>query len=227
MGPDTREIMSELERLGTAQNRRIYARHGADEPLFGVSHKDVARLAKRIGRDQPLAERLWDSANHDARILAMQIAEPALVDLRTAERWLADATNHMLVAAVTKPLATAPGATALAASWRERPEEWPSSAGWALTAHLALRPEILDDAECEGLLATIEARITDAPNRTRHELNGVLIAIGSRGGAAELRARDAAARIGAVSVDHGETGCKTPAAIPYLDRIAARRAARA
>jgi len=32
-----REIMKELEALGTAQNRKVYRRHGAGENLFGVS----------------------------------------------------------------------------------------------------------------------------------------------------------------------------------------------
>jgi hypothetical protein len=33
----------------------------------------------------------------------------------------------------------------------------------------------------------------------------------------------AASRIGKVEVDHGETGCKTPDAIPYIKKAAARK----
>ena len=223
---DAAAITEELASRGSERTREIYRRHGAREPVFGVSYKDIAALAKRIGRDQPLADELWRSAVHDARVLAAQIADGALIDRSTADRWLADAGNHVLVEALAKPLAGAPQAHAIARDWRGREDEWPSSAGWALTAQLALRPGAFQDAECEELLAAIEQRIAGAPNRTRHEMNGALIAIGSRGGALDARAREVAGRIGTVAVDHGQTGCKTPAAIPYLERIAARRAAR-
>lgn len=220
-------VIAELASLGTDRNRAIYRRHGAREPILGVSHKDIGLLAKRLGRDQRLAEELWRSGSHDARVLAAQIADGALIDRTTADRWMADVDNHVIVEAIASLLADAPAARELAREWRLREDEWPSSLGWALTARLALRPGLLDDAECERLLATIEERIAGAPNRTRHECNGALIAIGSRGSALGERAREAAARIGAVEVDHGQTGCKTPAAIPYLERIAAHRAARA
>jgi hypothetical protein len=38
---------------------------------------------------------------------------------------------------------------------------------------------------------------------------------------------DAAALIGPVVVDHGETGCVTPAAIPYIEKTLAYRQAQA
>ena len=219
-------LLSELAALGTERNRAIYRRHGAREPIFGVSYKDIGVLAKRVGRDQRLADELWCSGNHDARVLAAQIADGALVERSTADRWIADVDNCVLVLAVVRPLADAPDAVELARDWRAADGEWTTSAGWALTASLAMRRDGLDDAECEDLLATIEHRIAGAPNRTRHEINGALIAIGSRGGRLGDLAREVAARIGPVSVDHGQTGCKTPAAIPYLERIAARRCAR-
>ena len=35
------EVMTALEKAGTAQARKIYARHGATEPMFGVSFADM------------------------------------------------------------------------------------------------------------------------------------------------------------------------------------------
>jgi len=226
MARDVDTIMAELESLGTEQNRNVYPRHGAREPLFGVSYKHMGAVAKRIGRDHALAEALWLTGNHDARVLATKVADPALLGAGTAEAWIEDAANYPLVEGLAKPLSEAVQAPEIAASWRERDDEWVSSAGWAVTAHLALRSGTFDDAECARLLDEIEARIAGAPNRTRHEMNGALIAIGSRGGEIEAAARAAAERIGPVEVDHGQTGCKTPAAIPYLDKIAGRRLTR-
>ncbi len=58
-------------------------------------------------------------------------------------------------------------------------------------------------------------------------MNGCLIAIGGRNAALRAAAEATAARIGDVKVDHGDTGCTTPAAIPYIARIWDRKAAKA
>jgi hypothetical protein len=41
------------------------------------------------------------------------------------------------------------------------------------------------------------------------------------------RALDASKRIGTVEVDHGETGCKTPDAAPYIRKMVERSRAKA
>ena len=43
-----REAMKELKMLGTAQNRKVYKRHGAGEDLFGVSFANLGKLQKKI-----------------------------------------------------------------------------------------------------------------------------------------------------------------------------------
>lgn len=54
-----REIIHQLKNYGTAQNRKIYARHGADpENLFGVSFANLNILAKKIKPNHKLAKKL-------------------------------------------------------------------------------------------------------------------------------------------------------------------------
>ncbi len=50
-------------------------------------------------------------------------------------------------------------------------------------------------------------------------MNNVLIGLGVRNEALREKAEAAAQRIGKVVVDHGETGCKTPDAISYMEKI--------
>src|SRR5512134_1984220 len=73
------EAMSALEKAGSAQTRKTYARHGAAEPMFGVSFAFLKTLVKRIGVDHELALALWGTKNHDARVLALKVADPAKV----------------------------------------------------------------------------------------------------------------------------------------------------
>ena len=58
-------------------------------------------------------------------------------------------------------------------------------------------------------------------------MNGALIAIGVRNAALRAAAEATAGRIGIVKVDHGETGCVTPVAVPYIARTWERKAAKA
>jgi 3-methyladenine DNA glycosylase AlkD len=60
------ETMAALERAGSAQTRKTYARHGAAEPMFGVSFATLKTMRKRIGVDHQLALALWETGNFDA-----------------------------------------------------------------------------------------------------------------------------------------------------------------
>ena len=71
------ETMSALEKAGSAQTRKTYARHGAREPMYGVSFATLKTLLKRIGVDHELARALWDTGNLDARNLAVKVVDPA------------------------------------------------------------------------------------------------------------------------------------------------------
>ena len=53
-------------------------------------------------------------------------------------------------------------------------------------------------------------------------MNSAVIAIGSRSPQMRELALAAAARIGKVTVDHGQTGCQTPDAASYIRKVAAR-----
>jgi hypothetical protein len=54
-------VMAELATHGSEQQRRIYQRHGAPEPQFGVKFADLRAMAKRIART-----RTWRSASGPA-----------------------------------------------------------------------------------------------------------------------------------------------------------------
>jgi len=71
------EVLSQLEALGTEQNRKIYKRHGIRQTTYGVSFANLGALKKKIKVDHALAQELWATGNHDARVLATMIADPA------------------------------------------------------------------------------------------------------------------------------------------------------
>ena len=217
------ETLRQLENFGTEQNRKVYRRHGVSANLFGVSYANQHKLAKAIKRDHPLALELWASGNHDARILATMIADPAQGDDRLLDCWVADLDSYGLTDALAAFAAKTGQARDKAEEWRNAAGEWPGRAGWQLVAQLAMQDSDLPDAYFLARLDEIEREIHTRQNRVRDAMNNALIAIGIRNAALEPPALAAAARIGKVVVDHGQTGCKTPDAAAYIQRTLARR----
>ncbi len=225
---ELREVLAELEGLGTEQNRKIYRRHGFAEPIFGVSFASLGLLKRRIKKDQALAESLWGTRNYDAQQLAAMIADPAAFTEAGLDRWAETANSYGCADALAKDIVIrTPFAVARAEAWLLSPDVTVQRAGWATVGCLAISEPTLPGDYFLSFLSRIEAAIHGSPNRIKESMNSALIAIGSRNDALRRPATDAAARIGKVRVDHGETGCKTPDAAAYIAKAFARRAARA
>lgn len=212
------ETMSALERAGSAQTRKTYARHGAAEPMFGVSFATLKTLRKRIGVDQELALALWDTGNLDARNLAVKVADPARMSPADLDRWARAPSARMCGGYVAHLAAEGPHARSRCDAWRVAPDEPRRCAGWSLVGAMALRDEETPDAWFTQRLAEIEKSIQTSPNARREAMLHALIAIGCRSAALRKSVTAAAKRIGKVEIDHGDTACKTPEAVPTLEK---------
>jgi 3-methyladenine DNA glycosylase AlkD len=216
------EVMLELEALGTAQTVKTYARHGVKGPAFGVSYANLGKLRKRIKQDHALARDLWATRNHDARILATMIADPAKVSVKELEAWRRDVDNGVQSDALGSFVGRTPHAQNLAAKWTSSRGEWVSSAGWLVVGCLAPAESEVPDSVLMGYIDTLGKDIHRAENRTRYAMNSALIAIGGYRPSLRARALAVARAIGKVEVDHGDTECKTPDATAYIQKMAAR-----
>jgi 3-methyladenine DNA glycosylase AlkD len=223
---DLKTALKQLESAGTDQNRKVYGKHGVQEPMHGVSFAALGKLKKAIKTDHPLARQLWTTGNHDARILATMIADALQMTEADLETWVGDLDNYVITDAFSKMAAQSSFARKKMQQWTRKPDEWMSTAGWNLLGLLAMDKNQPDDL-LDSYVRRIEAEIHDAPNRTRHAMNGALIGIGSRGGSLAQKAVAAAKRIGKVEVDHGETGCQTPEAAPYIAKMLQHRDSKA
>ncbi len=219
-----KECMKQLEAMGTAQNRKVYTRHGVVGKQFGVSCGNYGKLKKQIKSDHELALKLWATSNHDARIMATMIVDPNKLTSSEIDAWAKDIEGYPITDAFSGVVNKTSFNMKKMEQWTKRKEEWISSAGWNLVASLAENSETLDDAFFEQQLERIEDGIRTVPNRTRHTMNLTLICIGCRNPKLEKKTIAIAKRIGKVEVDHGETGCKTPDAANYIKKTLAHRA---
>jgi DNA alkylation repair enzyme len=217
------EVMDELEKAGSEQTRKLYARHAGNQPMFGVSFATLKLMMKRIRVDHELACALWETGNLDARNLAVKIVDPAAMTSADLDQWARDdATSRASGGYVSGIAAEGPHANEKAGTWIGSADPGLRSAGWRLLSQLAMRDEALPDSFFAAHLATIERTIHTAPNDERSTMNGAVIAIGGHNTNLREAALAAAARIGRVDVDHGDTACETPDAAGHIAKAWAR-----
>lgn len=218
-----RETFSALAAAGTEQTRKTYARHGVNGDMFGVSYATLGKLKRSIKVDQALAEELWGTGNHDARVLATMIADPARTSMRLLSKWARDLDNSVLAGALSGLASQTASAQACFEQWSRSKDDFTSAAAWSLVASMAVADQVVPDAFFESQLKFIEKQIHTSKNRTRYSMNGALIAIGTRNPNLEKKALEVAQRIGKVEVDHGDTNCQTPDAAAYIRKTNARK----
>ena len=221
------DVLAELEALGSEQTRKTYRRHGISGEMYGVSYANLGALRKRLKINHTLARQLWDSGNHDARILATMIADPAQADQQLLSTWASDLRDHVLTDALVGFVSRTHDVRAWMERWIDTDNEWTGRAGWHLLGQLAMNDPALPDAFFEPYLAWIERDIGAEKNRVREAMNNALIAIGMRNDALEARALAVAKAVGKVHVDHGDTNCKTPDASSYIRKGRERQRMRA
>ncbi len=219
-----KEIVAELKKLATAQTKKTWMTHGAQEPCFGVKVEDMKKIQKRIKMDYQLALDLYDTGIADAMYLAGLIADDAKMTKKDLQKWLDNATWGM-VAEFTVPWVASgsPHGRELALKWMESKDETIASAGWQTYSSLvAIREDAdLDLAEIKGLLARVAKSIHQQPNRVKYVMNSFVIAVACYVKPLHKQAVDTANKIGKVSVEL-VGACKIPFAPDHIKKFAAR-----
>jgi 3-methyladenine DNA glycosylase AlkD len=195
------EILAELRAMGSEANRAGMARYGINvDHAFGVSVYELRKIAKRVGRDHELALALWATGNHEARLLACFVDDPAAVTERQMESWARGFDSWDLCdQATTSLFDQTPHAWAKAREWAGRDEEWVRRGGFALMAGLAVHDKAADDRAFLKLLPLIERAATDERNFVKKAVNWALRNLGKRNRALNAAAIACAAKIRAAA----------------------------
>ena len=204
------EVIAILEKLGTEQTRKTWARHGAKGPMFGVLFGELFKLMKQIDVDHELARELWATGNVDARNLAMKIADPMAMTSDELDRWAIENPLRMCNLYIATLAAEGPHARNKLREWLSASNESLLASGWTLLGRLSDLDESFPDDQLLRGIESIEKSIHSAPNDVKSDMNRTLITIGGRNSAMRKAVLAAAKRIGEVTVDHGQTACKTP-----------------
>jgi 3-methyladenine DNA glycosylase AlkD len=158
------------------------ARYGINTAgTLGVPVYVLRRLAKEAGRDHALAEQLWNSGIHEARILATLVDDPAQVTARQMDRWARDFDSWDVCDQACQNLfRDTPRAFAKAAQWARAKREFVRRAGFALIAGLAAKTGDASDQQFAAFLPLIAEAACDDRNMVRKAVNWALRNIGKR-----------------------------------------------
>jgi 3-methyladenine DNA glycosylase AlkD len=179
----SREVLEELQARANPADLEGMARFGinTNRALGGSRLPDLRALAKRIGPDHGLAQQLWRSKVHEARLLAPMVDDPAQVTEGQMEAWAKDFDSWDVVDAVCCTLFDkTPFAWEKAVEWSDREEEFVKRAGFTLMACLAVHDKTATDSKFESLLPIIEREAGDRRNYVRKAVNWALRQIGKR-----------------------------------------------
>ncbi len=176
------EIVKKLKFLSDSKSVEGMARFGINpDNTYGVSIPNLRRMAKEIGKDHTLAQKLWASGIHEARILAAMINEPEMVTEKQMEQWVKGFDSWDVCDQVCMNLfEDTPFASKKAVGWSKRKEEFIKRAGFVMMARLAVSDKKSDDKQFEKFLPIIKRESKDERNFVKKAVNWALRQIGKR-----------------------------------------------
>jgi len=210
------EAMAELKALGSEGMRKRNVKNGyAADNQFGVKMGELRTLAKKIKLDHPLATRLWQTGNLDARLLAILILEPKELSAEDLDRMVrsihyspdADYSqlSDWLLSYVVK---LHPDKELLREKWLADSHPMAARAGWSLTVErIAKSPDGLD---LGALLDRIETELASAPAPTKWTMNFALAETGIRHAKHRARAIAIGEKLGVYRDFPTPKGCTSP-----------------
>ncbi len=191
------EVLNLLHAEANPANVAGMARFGISSTgTLGISIPFLRSLAKQIGKDHALALQLWESAIHEARILASFIDDPHLVTPEQMERWVVGFDSWDVCDQVCGNLFDrTPYAHERAKAWAHRPEEFVRRAGFALMATLAVHDKQASDEAFLNFFPLIQKYAEDDRNFVKKAINWALRQIGKRNDSLRAAAVDVAHEI--------------------------------
>ncbi|MBI2166263.1 MAG: DNA alkylation repair protein [Chloroflexi bacterium] len=176
------EVMDRLRSLSNPEAVAGMARFGINpRNTWGISIPKLREMAKDTGRDHLLAQQLWASGVHEARILASMVDDSRAVTERQIEEWAKDFDSWDVCDQCCANLFDKTSfAYQKVAKWSTREEEFVKRAGFVLMACLAVHDKKAEDDRFEEFFPLIRSGAADGRNNVMKAVNWALRQIGKR-----------------------------------------------
>lgn len=190
-------VVAELHSLKDSAGIEGRARFGiVAEQSLGITTPTLRAMGKRLGRDQKLAEALWRTRIHDARILASLVGDPKAITSATMDRWTANFQSWDICDACCGNLFDrTPFAYQKPYEWATSEKEFVRRAAFSLIAYLSVHDKKAADQRFLDFLPLIEAAAPDRRNYVWKAVHWALRQIGKRNAALHGDALEVAYRL--------------------------------
>ena len=132
---------------------------------YGISIPVLRKMAKEIGKNHLLAQELWNSGIHEARILAGMIDPPEEITENQMERWVKGFDSWDVCDQVCSNLFDRTKfAYKKAMDWSKRGEEFVKRAGFVLMAVLSVHDKEAKDKVFLQFFPIIKKEVRDERN---------------------------------------------------------------
>ena len=178
----TNDFLDKLKALSDPKAVEGMARFGINpENTYGVSIPNLRKIARETGKNHALAQELWASGIHEARIIASMIDDPKMATEEQLESWVKDFDSWDVCDQCCMNLFKKTGfAYRKAVEWSERDEEFIKRAGFVLMACLAVSDKKADDKQFEPFFPLVKREAGDNRNFVKKAVNWALRQIGKR-----------------------------------------------
>jgi len=179
---EAREILREMRALADPAALEGMARFGIDtSSSLGLNTPTIRAIARRVGKDQALAEKLWDSGVREARILASMVADPRAITRSTMDRWVRDFNSWDVCDSCCCDLFDrTPFVWQKIPKWAADKREYVRRAAFSTLACAAVHDKTADDQRFLDGLVLVEKYAIDHRNFIRKAVNWALRNIGKR-----------------------------------------------
>ncbi len=148
---------------------------------YGVSIPFLRTIAKKTGRNHTIAQGLWESGIHEARLLAPMIDDPPSVTEKQMEEWVKDFDSWDICDQCCSNLFDKTKyAYKKAIEWSGSDEEYVKRAGFVLMAVLAVHDKKAENRTFLKFLPIIKNQSIDDRNFVKKAVNWALRQIGKR-----------------------------------------------
>jgi len=192
-----KDVIVKLKSLSSPEAIAGMTKYGINpNKNYGVSIPNLRMIAKESGIDHFLAQQLWASGIHDAKILASMIDDPHLVTEEQMENWVRDFDSWDVCDQCCMNLfARTKFARQNAVRWSKRNEEFVKRAAFTLMVVLAVHDKEAPNSDFERFLSIVEREALDERNYVKKAVNWALRQIGKRNLGLNKKAIETAYRI--------------------------------
>ena len=210
------EAMALLKENRNERGLANWNKMGADTgglKSFGIGLTQLRKLAKKIGRDHKLAGQLWNTDNHDAKVVGLLIDEPKKLTREQIEEQVEGISAGMLAhvfSSCDATLAKAPFVFECAKDWIKSKDKTRRQCGYGLVYELSKnnRNKDLTDEFFLKVIADIDKQIDKQPDGIKLAMGGALMGIGKRNQVLNKAAVPVAKRVSPIEYDPGDTSCE-------------------